>query len=55
MKCTPGDEAQDLRRLRRTVLILDVCALIQACTLIVVCQRLRDVNAALAWILALVR
>ena len=44
-----------MKQLRGTVLILSFSVLIQACVLIVVCQRLRDVNAALAWILALVR
>lgn len=44
-----------MKQLRGAVLILSFCVLIQACTLVVVCQRLRDVNATLAWLMALVR
>ena len=47
MKCTPGDEAQDLRRLRRTVLILGVCVLVQAAGLIAVCWRLWKISGVL--------
>lgn len=51
----PSGQEKPMKQLRGTVLILSFSVLIQACVLIVVCQRLRDVNAALAWILALVR
>ena len=44
---SPTNKAQGLQRLRKTVLVLSICVLVQAIGLAVVCWRLWEVISAL--------